>query len=453
MGVSESENQKQAEALTMNEISAYRDRFTSDSKKLLMQNVVTRHDVNQVAMQRSVVAEATHSFSTVLDSWKVTNQSRTGRCWMFAGLNLIRSETRNELNLKEFEFSQSYLMFWDKLERANFILEAIIETAHLPVDDRTVAWLLQRPIEDGGQWDMFVSLVNKYGLVPKTVMVETDSSSNSSRLNTMLNYQVRQGSKLIRDMYSSEAGLDELRKVKTEVVSTIFQMLCIHLGTPPSSFFWQWKDKDDEFRRDGNISPTEFADKYVKTPLDEYVCLVHDPRPTSQVGKTYTVSYLGNVLNGSPIRYLNVDIQLMKDLTAKQLEDGLPVWMGCDTGKQMDRDLGIWDAELFDYESVYDTKFSLDKASRLEYHQTSMTHAMLFTGVDMVDGKPRRWRVENSWDDKVGDKGFFMMNDSWFDEHMFEIAVPKKYLSEELQKALNLEPIILPPWDPMGALA
>ena len=453
MGEKYSGDKQKTDALTPSNVQAYKDQFAADPTKALMQNVVTRHDVNQVSMQRSIVAEATHSFSTVLDNWKVTNQSRTGRCWMFAGLNLVRSDTRNELNLKEFEFSQSYLMFWDKLERANFILEAIIETADLPVDDRTVAWLLQRPIEDGGQWDMFVSLVKKYGVVPKSVMVETDSSSNSSRLNQMLNYQVRQGSKRIRDSYVTESGLDELRRIKDEVVGTIYQMLCIHLGTPPSSFFWQWKDKDDEFRRDGEMSPVEFADKYVSTPLDEYVCLVHDPRPTSEQRKTYTVKYLGNLKDGPPIKYLNVDIQLMKDLTAKQLEDGLPVWMGCDTGKQMDRDLGLWDAELFDYESVYGAEFSLDKASRLEYHQTSMTHAMLFTGVDMVDGKPRRWRVENSWDDKVGDKGFFMMNDSWFAEHMFEIAVPKKYLSKVLQKAFELEPIILPPWDPMGALA
>lgn len=440
-------------AITPTNIRSYQDNFAADPSKQLMQNVVTKHDVNQVAMQRSIVAEATHSFSTVLDDWKVTNQSRTGRCWMFAGLNLVRSDTRNELNLKEFEFSQNYLMFWDKLERANFVLEAVIETAALPVDDRTVAFLLQRPIEDGGQWDMFVSLVKKYGVVPKSVMVETESSSNSSRLNTNLNFQVRQGAQRIRDLYAAEAGLDELRQVKDEVVNTIYQMLCIHLGTPPTSFYWQWKDKDDEFRRDGEITPTDFASKYVKTPLDEYVCLVHDPRPENHLEKTYTVKYLGNVIDGPPIKYLNIDIQVMKDLTARMLQDGHPVWMGCDTGKQMDRDLGIWDAELFDYDSVYGADFSMDKASRLEYHQTRMTHAMLFTGVDMVDGKPRRWRVENSWDDKVGDKGFFMMNDSWFAEHMFEIAVPKSYLSEELQRALELEPIVLPPWDPMGSLA
>ena len=439
--------------LTPADLEEFQSAFDADPSRRLMQNVVTQHDVNDAALNRSIVNEAVHSFSTVLDEWGVTNQARSGRCWMFAGLNLFRSESRTVMNLKEFEFSQNYVMFWDKMERANFLLEAIIETADRPVDDRTVAWLLQRSIEDGGQWDMFVELVKKHGVVPKTVMPETESSSNSSRVNSMLNYQMRQGAMRIRNLYSAEAGLDEMRREKQKTLNVIYQVLCIHLGTPPSHFNWQWKDKDGEFKRDGEMTPLEFAAKYVVTPLEEYVSLVHDPRESSPLGKTFTVAYLGNVAGAPPIKYLNVDIQLMKDIAMQMLLDGKPVWMGCDTGKQMHRDLGIWDAELFDYSSVYGADFEMDKAERLEYHQTRMTHAMMFTGVDVVDGKPRRWRVENSWDNKVGDKGFFMMNDSWFAEYMFEIAAPKSYLPADLQAALDQEPIILPPWDPMGSLA
>ena len=418
-----------------------------------MQNVVTQHDVNDVALNHTIVTNAPHSFSTVLDDWSVTNQSRTGRCWMFAGLNLCRADTRNVLNLKNFEFSQNFLMFWDKLERANFILEAIIETADRPLDDRTVAWLLQRPIQDGGQWSMFTGLVSKYGVAPKTAMPETQSSENSARMNANLNYQMRQGAKQIRDAYAAESGPEELRSIKNEVLKTIYHMLSIHLGTPPQVFDWQWKDKDKEFTRTGPMTPLEFADKFLTTPLDDYVCLVHDPRESSPMGRTFTVDYLGNIVDGPRVKYLNVDIELIKSITMRMLQDGKPVWMGCDTGKQMHRDLGLWDSDLFDYDSVYGADFSLDKASRLEFHQTSMTHAMMFTGVDVVDGRPRRWRVENSWADKVGDKGFCLMNDSWFAEYMFEIAAPKSYLPEDLQQALDLEPIVLPPWDPMGSLA
>ena len=440
-------------SLSLGKIEEFRRTFDADTSKRLVQNVVAQHDVNDVALNRSIVVDSPHSFSIMLDDWPVTNQAKTGRCWMFAGLNLCRADTRNVLNVKDFEFSQNYLMFWDKLERANFILEAVIETADKPVDDRTVAWLLQRPMSDGGQWDMFTALVIKHGVVPKTSMPETESSSNSSRMNSSLNYQMRQGAKGIRDAYAAESGLDELRRIKDGVLGVIYDILCVHLGTPPTQVDWQWKDKDGEFTRAGVLTPLEFAAKYMPTPIDDYVSLVHDPRESNPLGRTFTVAYLGNVLDAPPIKYLNIDIQLMKDIALRMLQDGKPVWMGCDTGKQMHRDLGLWDAELFDYASVYGADFSLDKASRLEYQQTSMTHAMMFTGVDVVDGQPRRWRVENSWDDKVGNKGFFLMNDSWFAEYMFEIAAPKEYLPPELQEALNLEPIVLPAWDPMGSLA
>ena len=357
------------------------------------------------------------------------------------------------LNVKEFEFSQNYLMFWDKMERANFVLEAIIETADRTTDDRTVAFLLRNPISDGGQWDMFTALVAKHGVVPKTAMDETESSSNSSRMNSSLNYQIRQGAKRIRDAYTREPGLVELREIKDQTLKVVYDVLCIHLGTPPTEVDWQWKDKDGEFTRAGTLTPQEFANEYLQTDIHDYVSLVHDPRESSPEGATFTVEYLGNVVDAPAIRYLNVDIQLMKDIALKMLQDGKPVWMGCDTGKQMHRDLGLWDADLFDYGSVYGTDFSMDKADRLEYHQTAMTHAMMFTGVDVVDGVPRRWRVENSWADKVGNKGFFLMNDSWFAEYMFEIAVPKEYLSAELRNSLELDPIVLPAWDPMGSLA
>ena len=439
--------------LTSEQVAEFGNKASQNPSLQLMQNIVTQRDVNEVALNHKIVSDAAHNFSNVLDDWSVTNQARSGRCWMFAGLNLFRSEARNILNLKEFEYSQNYVMFWDKLERCNFLLEAIIETADRPMDDRTVAFLLQSSINDGGQWDMFVSLINKHGVVPKEVMPETESSSNSARMNFILNYQVRQGAMAIRDCYASEQGLEGMRSAKNTALNSIYQILCIHLGTPPKEFNWQWTDKDNEFHKDGNMTPIQFAEKYIVTPMEEFVCLVHDPRETSPVGKTFTIEYLGNVVGGTPIKYLNVDILLMKDLTLKMLQDGKPVWMGCDTGKQMHREKGIWDADLFDYPGVYGTNFDMDKSARLEYHQTRMTHAMLFTGVDVVDGEPKRWRVENSWDNKVGDKGFFMMNDSWFAEYMFEIAVPKSYLPDDLLKALDSEPIVLPPWDPMGSLA
>ncbi len=417
------------------------------------QNAVTQVAVEDVALNRAVVFDTDHSFSHRLDDWAATNQKATGRCWMFAGLNLLRAGAMQRMGLKDFQFSQNYTMFCDKIERANYFLEAIIETAGRDVDDRTVSYLVARPIGDGGQWNMFVNLVRKHGLLPQSSMPETQSSSASSRMNSILTAKLRQAAKKLRDMFAKGASIEELRVEKEKTLEAFYRMLCIHLGTPPESITWQWMDKDREFHRDSEMTPTEFATAYVDLPLDEYVCLVHDPRPTSPSGRTFTVEYLGNVLEGGIVKYLNVDISLMKALARDSIIRSEPVWFGCDTGKMSRRDLGIWDKNLYGYEALYDTDLSLDKASRLEYHESQMTHAMLLTGVDIIEERVRRWRVENSWGEEPGRKGFFVMNDNWFDEHVFEIAVRRSELPPELQEALDQDPIVLPAWDPMGALA
>ena len=441
------------QTLTLEDRLGLADDFASDPRNQLMQNTVTQRDVNEVALDRRIVTNATHTFSTVLDDWSPTHQGASGRCWLFSGLNLFRVDTMDSLNVKQFEYSQNYMMFWDKVERANFILESVIETADRPIDDRIVQHLMVAPVEDAGQWDMFINIVDKYGVVPKESMPETESSGNTRQMNNMLYYQVRQGAAKIRSLYQEESGLDAMREAKLDTLKAVYRILCIHLGDPPSSVDWQWRDSEGEFHRDGELSPLEFAERYVKPGFRDMVCLVNDPRPDHPYFQSYTIGYLGNVVGARSVRYINVPIEVLKDITQRQIEDGRPVWMGCDTGKQNHRTLGIWDAELFDYASVYGSEFGMDKATRLQYGQTQMTHAMLFTGVDVVEGTPRRWRVENSYGDKVGDKGFFLMNDSWFEEYMFEIAAPRSYLSEDILAALDTEPIVLPPWDPMGALA
>jgi bleomycin hydrolase len=300
---------------------------------------------------------------------------------------------------------------------------------------------------------MFVNVIRKHGLVPKAFMPESESSSNTRQMNAILLAKLREAARTLRELRGGGAPMEAARAAKGEILAVIHRILCVHLGTPPQRFHWQWNDKDKEFHRDGDLTPQEFAQKYVELPLDDYVCLVNDPRESSPFGRTFTVQYLGNVVDGEIVKYLNVEMDVMKDVAMRVIMDGEPVWFGCDVGKMMRRDMGIWDAGLYDYESVYDTTFELPKAGRLLYHQTLMTHAMLFTGVDVVDDKPRRWRVENSWGDENGRKGFFTMNDSWFEQHMFEIAARRSALPAELQEAVDLEPIVLPPWDPMGSLA
>jgi bleomycin hydrolase len=440
------------EILGAGDLELLRKDFSANPAYKLAQNAVTRVTIDDVAISRDVVNNSDHSLSVLLDDWKVTDQQRSGRCWLFAGLNLLRVGAMKKMGLKEFEFSQSYAMFWDKIERANYFLEAVIETAYRDIDDRTVAHLLEAAAEDGGQWNMFVAIVNKHGLVPKAYMPETQSSGDTGRMNSVLRSQLRQGAKAVRAAFASD-GTGAARQEKAEVLKVIYRVLCIHLGTPPERFDWQWTDKDRHFHRDGVLTPQEFAAAYVDLPIDDYVCLVHDPRPSSPAGKTFTVQYLGNVLGAPPVTYLNVEMPLMKEIASRALQSGEPVWFGCDVGKMMSNEFGLWDAHLYDLPSVYGTEFSLGKADRLLYHETLMTHAMLFTGVDLLGGATRKWRVENSWGTSRGKEGFYTMNDSWFDEYVFEIAARKDALPESLREVLGAEPIVLPAWDPMGALA
>ncbi len=433
------------------DLELLRKSFSSNPAYRLAQNAITKVGLDEVAINREIVNATDHALSVSLDDWKVTNQERSGRCWLFAGLNLLRVGAMKKMGMKEFEFSQNFMMFWDKLERANYFFEAVIETADRDVDDRTVAFLLDAAASDGGQWNMFVAVVKKHGLVPKAFMPETQSSSNTGRMNSVLRYLMRQGAKTLRE--ACARSVDEARAEKAELLALVHRVLCMHLGTPPDRFEWQWIDSDRAFHRDGDITPREFADRYVDLPLDEYVCLVHDPRSTSPIGRTFTVEYLGNVVGAPPVTYLNVEMPVMKSLSAQVLESGEPVWFGCDVGKMMSNEYGIWDAALFDLPALYDAPFALDKAERLLFHETQMTHAMLFTGVDLADGRPRRWRVENSWGSDKGKDGFYTMNDSWFDEYVFEISARKSLLTDEQRTALEQEPIVLPAWDPMGALA
>ncbi|OQY60439.1 MAG: aminopeptidase [Desulfobacteraceae bacterium 4572_88] len=441
--------------LTQEDITRFSEAFDADPKNLLALNAVTQNPVGTIALNRRVVSQATHVFSNVIETPEATSQESSGRCWMFAGLNTFRLKAMEKMNLEKFELSQTYLMFWDKLEKANFFLENIIETRNEALNSRLVMWLLSDPMPDGGQWDMFVSLVRKYGVIPKSAMPETNSSSASGSMNAVLVAKCREYACTLREMHENGASPDELRGMKSELMAEFYKILTIHLGKPPRTVFWEWRDKDKKFNRDGTMTPGEFFKKYVDTDLDEMVCLIHSPTTDKPLNTLFTVRYLGNIVGGQEVRYLNVDIEVIRRAAAEMILENQPVWFGCDVGKMLEREKGIMDAEAYDYGLVYGTTFKLDKARRLDYGHSRMTHAMVMTGVDLdEEKKPVKWRVENSWGTKIGDKGYMVMSDGWFDEYLYEITVSRKKLSPELLKILETEPVVvLPPWDPMGALA
>ena len=437
--------------ITRKQVAELRKGFAADPSNKVAQNAVTNVQLPDLTLDRSLVQNMDSSFSTKLDDWKVTAQMRSGRCWLFATLNLFRVGAMKKMNLKNFEFSQAHIHFWDKFERANHLLEAIIKTAERPVDDRTIHFLLSDPSGDGGQWNMAMNLIRKHGLVPKSAYPESNTSSATRWMNTELKNILRSSACEIRAILEGGGTEDEARDHKEKRIADIWKMLCIHLGTPPKTFDWQWRDKDDKFHRKGRMTPQQFAAEYVDIEWEDYVCIVNAPR--NEYYRTYTVDFLQNVAGGPPVVYLNVPSKEMKAVTRRLLEDGMPVWMGCDVGKEMDRKKGLWDADLFDVEGLYGVEYGMDKADRLRHNQTMMTHAMLFTGVDVVNGRVRRWRVENSWGADTGQKGYYTMNDSWYDQYMFEIAAPTSYLNEKMVAGLETEPVVLPAWDPMCSLA
>ena len=386
---------------------------------------------------------------------KITNQKSSGRCWGYAGLNLFRIYLGRKHGLRNFEFSQTYFMFWDKLEKSNYFLNSIIDTAQESWDSRLIMHLLHNPIQDGGQWDMWVNLIKKCGVVPKSEMPETYQSGKSMRMNRMITRKLREYAKKLREAVNNKISAEEIIKLKNTMLSTVYKMLVVHLGEPPESFNWQVRDKKKNFHRYNDLTPKSFFNDHVGIDLNNLVCLIDCPMSDKKYNRVYTVEYLGNVIEGNPIRYLNVEIDILKRATIESIKNNDPVWFGCDVSKYLHRTHGVMDTKLFDFELFYGTSFPLDKASRLEYGESKMTHAMLFTGVDLdSNGNPKKWRVENSWGERNGEKGYYIMSDDWFEQYLYEVVIDKKYLASKIVEMYeSQEAKSLPPWDPMGALA
>ena len=440
--------QSEQRGLTPASIATENEALLADRAFRIARNAVTTTGIDTVAVDRSVLRSIDSSVSTKVDDWAVANQKKSGRCWIFAGMNMLRAAIMKETKVKDFELSQTFVHFWDKWEKANYFLETMDKLRDREILDRTVAHLMQAPIEDGGQWNMLVALIEKYGIVPQYAMPETASSSDTRAMNRDLSTVLRCAAYALRNEESEQARTE----VKRQALEDAYRILTIHLGTPPEEFTWQYRNKDNEFTRGGTMTPASFRDQYVTVNLDEYVCVVNDPRHAPK--QMLTVEYLGNVVGAKPVTYLNAPVDVMKAAIQKTLNEGRSVWFGCDTTQQAERNSGVWDAHLLDYEGVYGVDLSMDKLARVLSGESLMTHAMVFTGVDETeDGTPRRWRVENSWGPDKAEKGFWTMNDSWFDEYVFAVAVHRDTLPEDYRAALSGEPIVLPVWDPMGALA
>ncbi|KAG5637985.1 hypothetical protein H0H81_002346 [Sphagnurus paluster] len=415
-------------SLSSRTISSWEVDASNNPKTQLARTILHHSDLSTLTSRNARIADA-HLFNHVVDfkTGPITNQKSSGRCWIFATTNVIRYGIMKSLKLSDFQLSQSYLFFWDKLNKSNYYLELSIELADLPVDDRLVNHIAGDLVSDGGQWDMAVNLIDRYGLVPQSVFPESTHSSSSGPLNKLIKTKLREHALVLRRLSASlrasvvpeDVLLSTLRAKKEELLKEIYSILTATLGVPPSAdekFLWEYTDADGKFGK-WEGTPIEYAKAFASKPYapSESFSLINDPR--NEYSKLFTVDKLGNIWGARPVLYVNTEIENLKSAVVKLIKAGQPVFFGCDVGKFSENGSGIMDTGLFEYENAFDIKLGLTKAERLQVNESAMTHAMVISGVHLDDkGKPIRYKVENSWGDAVGQKGYFVMTDRWFEE-------------------------------------
>lgn len=440
--------------LSIDKINEYEKEFLEDKRNIVAMNAATYNGVQKVARDVNALKDEPFAFNVDIKNGEVTNQKQSGRCWMFASMNVLRNIVIKKFNLENFELSQSYTLFWDKLERCNYYMEAVIEKANEPLEDRVMDYLMSDLLSDGGQWDMFVNIVKKYGLVPKYAYPESQTSSATVQLNKYLCKILRKYTTELRDAVQNE-GVKKARELKEEVLKDVYNVLTSTLGQMPEKFDVVLHDKDGKLIEDKGMDAHSFFNKYIGVEIDQYISLINSPTEDKPFNQTYTIKYLGNIIEGKIVKHLNLPIEELKKAAVKQLKDGYPVWFGCDVGRSsvVEDERAMLDTKAVDYESLFNVDLKLSKEDALDYGYSMMTHAMTFTGVQMNGNEPLRFKVENSWGEKFGYKGHFVMTSDWFDQYVYQVVVNKKYLPEKLRKAYEKKAIELKPWDPMGSLA
>lgn len=434
-------------ALTSDVIREVRQSFKMDTSTRALMNALTNNDIKKLALNRQMYVTHDNLFNHKIKTKGITNQKSSGRCWLFAGLNIMRPRVIERCELKEFEFSQSYLFFWDKFEKANTFLELIIETKDRDPLDRELQMILESPFSDGGLWIYVVELIEKYGVVPKSVMPESEQTSKTGMMDRLVSRKLRQDGAILREMSQNGAMVPQLRERKVEMLKEIYRMLALNFGVPPKKFQWRYESKDSVVSEVKTYTPQSFFKEVVDVDLRDYVPIYnHTLRPYN---KLYQMRLARNIYDRPDNVFINLDTEQMREFALKQLLDNQPVYFACDVGKEDSYEHGIMSPKIYDFEAIYGTDFAMSKADKFRYRESRSTHAMVFVGVDTLEGKPTKWLVENSWGDKKGDKGYWTMYDEWFDEYVYKVIINKKYLPKRVLDILKTEPIELPPWDPM----
>jgi bleomycin hydrolase len=424
--------------------------FQMDGRTRLIYNSVTNGDIKNLALNRDIVRRNNGHYSHKIKTEGITDQKSSGRCWLFASLNVLRPAVIERHNLDGFEFSQSYLAFWDKIEKANCFLEYAIELGDRDPLDREVSLLLRSPFPDGGWWSHTVHLIEKYGVVPKEIMPETNSSSNTRSMNRIIGRKLKLDAIKLGDMKRAGKSVEQMRAAKRKMLAEVYRMLAVNLGEPPREFVWRYTDKDKKLSEAKTYTPRAFYRDWVGVDLGDYFILCSDP--SNAFGKHYQVRHSRTLYDREDPHYVNVEIDVLKRAAIKSLLDDEPVYFGADVGNDQDREHGIMAMGVYDYETLFDVDLRMSKAQRLLAYEGAPGHAMVLIGVDLQGDKPVKWLVENSWGSSNGDGGFWNLYDSCFDEHVYAVVVRKAYVPKDVQKILDQPVTVLPPWHPMMVL-
>jgi bleomycin hydrolase len=443
-----------AQSISDKELQEIRSGFNLEGETKALQNILTADkDIKIKALNRSLQGKIDHYTKYRVKVKGITNQNKSGRCWMFASMNALRPLVRQKYNIEEFDFSHNHLFFWDLFEKSNLFLENAIASAKQSFDDRAVVEYFKAPVSDGGHWSLFFNVAEKYGVVPQDVMPETAHSDNTADMRGLLNERLRGGGYKLREMVAAGKKPQDLRKEKTKIMADVYRMLALCLGEPPTTFTWRYKGKKDSttIHELKNYTPLQFYKEIVPADYsaDNYIMVMHDP--TRDFYKVYEVENARNTIEGINWQYLNLPLAELKKAALASIKNNEPMYAACDVGKQNNRDAGILDPAMYDYGSLFGVPFDMDKKARILTRHSLSSHAMLLIGCDTDgDDVPTKWEFENSWGDKSGNKGYLTFTDAWFSEYLFSLVVNRKYLDEKAIGSLKQKPVMLPLWDYMN---
>lgn len=439
-----------AQTIGQSELKDIKASFSNDGATKAIQNILTNNkDIKAFTVNYDAQGKVDHFFKYRVNVKGITDQKSSGRCWMFTSMNVLRPRAMKKYNVKDFDFSHSYCFFWDQFEKANLFLENVIATASKPMTDRDVEFFFKSPVADGGVWNLFYDVAEKYGVVPQCVMPETAQSNSTSQMRGVLNEYLRGCGWKLREMIAGGAKEKDVRKQKVEDLKGVYRVLALCMGEPPAEFTWKYKDAEGNVKS-VTTTPLEFYRGIVPSDYnpDNYVMIMNDP--TREYYKVYEIASYRNTYEGVNWVYLNLPNEEIKPAALASIKADTPLYVSCDVGKQSNYDTGVLDLNNYDYQSLFGIKLDMDKKARILTRQSGSSHAMTLIGCDTDENDvPVKWEFENSWGARSGHNGYLTFTDEWFDAYLFRIVIEKKYLSPKAVQAAKSKPVQVPAWDYM----